>query len=96
MKRRSLTTVREESPTKSLCSSDFAIYVMVTATAVLSYVNSLNGDFVHDDIPAVATNADVIGSNSIQQLLLDDFWGTPMADASSHKSYRPLTTLSFR
>ncbi|XP_028175838.1 protein O-mannosyl-transferase TMTC1-like [Ostrinia furnacalis] len=96
MKRRSLTTVREESPTKSLFSSDLAIYVMVTATAVLSYVNSLNGDFVHDDIPAITTNADVIGGNSLQQLLLDDFWGTPMADASSHKSYRPLTTLSFR
>lgn len=96
MKRRSLTTVREESPPKNLCGSDFAIYTMVTATAVLSYVNSLSGDFVHDDIPAVVTNADVIGTNSLKQLFLDDFWGTPMEDANSHKSYRPLTTLSFR
>ncbi|PZC80098.1 protein O-mannosyl-transferase TMTC1-like [Helicoverpa zea] len=95
MKRRSLTTVREESPPKSLCS-DVTIYVMVTTTAVLSYVNSLNGDFVHDDIPAIVTNGDVVGSNSLKQLFLDDYWGMPMADANSHKSYRPLTTLSFR
>ncbi|XP_050342068.1 protein O-mannosyl-transferase TMTC1-like [Nymphalis io] len=96
MKRR-LTTVREEprSP-KSLCNSDVAIYIMVVSTAVLSYVNSFNGDFVHDDIPAIVTNGDVVGTNSLKQLFLNDFWGTPMADPNSHKSYRPLTTLSFR
>ncbi|KAJ0179126.1 hypothetical protein K1T71_004838 [Dendrolimus kikuchii] len=94
MKRR-LTTVREETP-KNICNSDFAIYAMVTTTAVLSYVNSLNGDFVHDDIPAIVTNSDVLGKDSIKQLFLNDFWGTPMADVNSHKSYRPLTTLSFR
>ncbi|XP_049865202.1 protein O-mannosyl-transferase TMTC1-like [Pectinophora gossypiella] len=95
MKRRSLPTVREENR-RSVCTSDFAIYSMVTATAVLSYMNSLSGEFVHDDIPAIVTNGDVTGGNSLKQLFLDDFWGTPMADANSHKSYRPLTTLSFR
>eukprot|EP01047_Picozoa_sp_COSAG01_P091823 COSAG01_NODE_23334_length_819_cov_0.929167_1_plen_195_part_10 len=30
------------------------------------------------------------------QLLSDDFWGEPMASPNSHKSYRPLTVLSFR
>ncbi|KAF9813171.1 hypothetical protein SFRURICE_015660 [Spodoptera frugiperda] len=94
MKRRSLTTVREESPQKAYVS-DVTIYVMVTTTAVLSYMNSLNGDFVHDDIPAIVTNGDVIGTNSLKQLFLDDYWGMPMADVNSHKSYRPLTTLSF-
>lgn len=97
MKRRSLTTVREESPPKkNIFNSDIAIYGIVTAIAVLSYLNSLNGDFVHDDIPAVVKNADVTGDNSLKQLFLNDFWGTPMKDANSHKSYRPLTTLSFR
>lgn len=96
MKRRALTTVREESAWRAVCNSDFALYSMVTATAVLSYVNSLGGEFVHDDIPAIVTNGDVIGSNSLRELFLNDFWGTPMADVNSHKSYRPLTTLSFR
>ncbi|XP_053600294.1 protein O-mannosyl-transferase TMTC1-like [Plodia interpunctella] len=97
MKRKPLPPVREEPPSlPSSKHSDFAIYAMVTATAVLSYINSLNGDFVHDDIPAIVTNGDVTGTNSLKQLFLDDFWGTPMADVNSHKSYRPLTTLSFR
>lgn len=96
MKRRSLTTVREETSSNSICNSDIAIYSMVTATAVLSYLNSLNGEFVHDDIPAIVTNGDVTGTNSLKELFFNDFWGTPMEDVNSHKSYRPLTTLSFR
>lgn len=32
----------------------------------------------------------------LAQILTDDFWGEPMASANSHKSYRPLTVLSFR
>lgn len=94
MKRR-LATVREDIPQHNTRKTDIVVYTMVTTTAVLSYINSLNGDFVHDDIPAIVTNSDVTG-NSLKQLFLDDFWGTPMVDPNSHKSYRPLTTLSFR
>ncbi len=32
----------------------------------------------------------------LAQIWIDDFWGEPMASANSHKSYRPLTVLSFR
>ena len=32
----------------------------------------------------------------LAQVWADDFWGEPMASANSHKSYRPLTVLSFR
>ena len=32
----------------------------------------------------------------LAQIWADDFWGEPMASANSHKSYRPLTVLSFR
>ncbi|XP_075529075.1 protein O-mannosyl-transferase TMTC1-like [Dermacentor variabilis] len=71
--------------------------------AVLCYVNSLDGDFVHDDMVAVVGNPDVTGENrrhalssSSSSLWMNDFWGRPMADPRSHKSYRPLTVLSFR
>ncbi|XP_065308824.2 protein O-mannosyl-transferase TMTC1-like [Dermacentor albipictus] len=69
--------------------------------AVLCYVNSLDGDFVHDDIVAVVGNPDVTGENrrhalSSSSLWMNDFWGRAMADRRSHKSYRPLTVLSFR
>lgn len=94
--RRKLATVKEETVRKSLCSSDTAIYGAVMVTSVLSYVNSLGGEFVHDDIPAIVDNADVTGASPVRSLLVNDFWGMPMADVNSHKSYRPLTTLSFR
>ncbi|RWS11468.1 putative smile protein-like protein, partial [Dinothrombium tinctorium] len=57
--------------------------------------NSLNGEFVHDDIVAITKNPDVVAKSNIIQLLNNDFWGKPMSDFDSHKSYRPLTTLSF-
>lgn len=71
-------------------------YGLVTAVAVACYVNGLTGDFVHDDIPAVTLNKDVLALTPISDVFRNDFWGTPMADVNSHKSYRPLTTLTFR
>ena len=32
--------------------------------AFLAYINSLHGDFVHDDIPAIVRNPDVNGQNA--------------------------------
>lgn len=62
----------------------------------ITYWNSLNGDFVHDDLPAIVQNPDVLGTTSIRQLFANDFWGRSMSDPESHKSYRPITTLTFR
>ncbi|KAG8312002.1 hypothetical protein J6590_031465 [Homalodisca vitripennis] len=73
-----------------------APYLAVVGLAVACYTNSLFGEFVHDDIVAVARNPDVLGSSGFGQLFANDFWGTPLSDPRSHKSYRPLTTLSFR
>ncbi|KAK7871893.1 hypothetical protein R5R35_009702 [Gryllus longicercus] len=72
------------------------VYLAVAAVACSCYLNALHGDFVHDDIPAVTRNRDVVGAGPLADVFRDDFWGTPMADAASHKSYRPLTTLTFR
>ncbi|KAK7788399.1 hypothetical protein R5R35_000022 [Gryllus longicercus] len=72
------------------------VYLAVAAVACSCYVNALHGDFVHDDIPAVTRNRDVVGAGPLADVFRDDFWGTPMGDAASHKSYRPLTTLTFR
>lgn len=100
MRRRPLPPVREEvSNSKSwrtLCESEWAVYTLVASVGALTYANSLNGEFVHDDIPAVVSNSDVNGGNNVFRVFTNDFWGTPMSDPNSHKSYRPLTTLSFR
>lgn len=45
---------------------------------------------------AILGNPDVIGATPLQQLLQNDFWGTPLSDSGSHGSYRPLCVLSFR
>lgn len=76
--------------------SEWCIYAAVTLVAIGCYLNALGGDFVHDDIPAIVRNKDVIAQTPIANVLKDDFWGTPMQDVNSHKSYRPLTTLTFR
>ena len=74
----------------------WCVYAVVALVAVGCYLNALGGDFVHDDIPAVVRNKDVLAQTTISSVLIDDFWGTPMQDINSHKSYRPLTTLTFR
>jgi hypothetical protein len=72
------------------------IYFIVGVFAILCYINSLSGDFVHDDLPAIVYNRDVLGTSSIADMLLNDFWGMRMKLKESHKSYRPLTTFTFR
>lgn len=71
-------------------------YFVVSTVAILCYINSLSGDFVHDDLPAIVYNRDVLGTSSLADMLLNDFWGMRMKQKESHKSYRPLTTLTFR
>ncbi|KAK3927536.1 Protein O-mannosyl-transferase TMTC3 [Frankliniella fusca] len=73
-----------------------AAYAGVATLALGCYANGLHGEFVHDDVPAVVRNRDVLGLTPLHSLLANDFWGTSMADPHSHKSYRPLTVLTFR
>ena len=50
-----------------------------------------------DDEGAIVENADVTNADSpLSDLLLNDFWGTPMTSSRSHKSWRPLTVLTLR
>jgi hypothetical protein len=71
--------------------------------ALVCYANALQGDFVFDDTYAITGNADVTSADGACWLtvlhrifFLNDFWGQRIALPFSHKSYRPLTTLSFR
>ncbi|KAL7643411.1 UNVERIFIED_CONTAM: hypothetical protein RMT77_005393 [Armadillidium vulgare] len=64
--------------------------------AFLLYCNTLDAEFAYDDSRAIKTNPDVLPSTPLLHLLSHDFWGTPLTHSGSHKSYRPLTVLSFR
>ena len=44
----------------------------------------------------LTSNKDVHGTTSLTELLLHDFWGQDITLSDSHKSYRPITTLTFR
>ena len=41
-------------------------------------------------------NHDINGESSLETIFRNDYWGRPMNSPSSHKSWRPLTVLSFR
>lgn len=98
MKRRTATVAPAGAAVeeKRTTPSSWPMYSLVSTVAIACYLNGLSGDFVHDDIPAVTLNKDVLARNAISHVFKNDFWGTPMADAASHKSYRPLTILTFR
>ncbi|XP_018010138.1 protein O-mannosyl-transferase TMTC2 isoform X2 [Hyalella azteca] len=75
---------------------EVALVLSCCLTALLLYLNTLQAEFAYDDSRAIKTNPDVLPSSPILQLFLNDFWGTPLTHSGSHKSYRPLTVLSFR
>lgn len=71
--------------------------VLVFAASILSYWSSLDGGFVFDDHRAILTNEDLDSEKtSLWEVFQHDFWGGPMSRKESHKSYRPLTVLTFR
>ena len=71
-------------------------YLLVASFSVVCYWNSLDCELVHDDIFAIKENQDLHSGTPWLSLFKNDFWGKPMADNTSHKSYRPLTVATFR
>ncbi|XP_054609626.1 protein O-mannosyl-transferase TMTC2-like isoform X3 [Dunckerocampus dactyliophorus] len=70
--------------------------LLCSAVAVGVYVNTLDADFCYDDSRAIKTNQDLLPETPWTNILYDDFWGTLLTHSGSHKSFRPLCTLSFR
>lgn len=66
------------------------------AITLVVYCNALNCGFVFDDVSAIVDNKDLRPHTPLWNLWTHDFWGTPMSREHSHKSYRPLTVLTFR
>ncbi|XP_017779427.1 PREDICTED: transmembrane and TPR repeat-containing protein 4-like [Nicrophorus vespilloides] len=71
-------------------------YFVVTSLVFINYFNTLFGTFVFDDSEAIVKNKDVMPQTPILQLFQNDFWGTNISLNSSHKSYRPLTIMTYR
>lgn len=88
----------EEKSSRRWKKEEVMLVLFPVAMAIVIYCNSLAGEFVHDDLSAITANSDVTGSGSGSwaDFLFNDFWGTKMNDPRSHKSYRPLTILTFK
>ncbi|CAH2277650.1 transmembrane and TPR repeat-containing 2 isoform X1 [Pelobates cultripes] len=70
--------------------------VLSSALGLVLYLNTLGADFCYDDSRAIKTNQDLLPETPWTQIFFNDFWGTLLTHSGSHKSYRPLCTLSFR
>ncbi|GFR22841.1 protein O-mannosyl-transferase Tmtc3, partial [Trichonephila clavata] len=68
----------------------------LTVLVAVCYCNSLRCGLVFDDIAAISDNRDIRPYTPMINIFQNDFWGTPLRKEHSHKSYRPLTVLSFR
>uniref|UniRef100_M4AG21 dolichyl-phosphate-mannose--protein mannosyltransferase n=1 Tax=Xiphophorus maculatus TaxID=8083 RepID=M4AG21_XIPMA len=70
--------------------------VAVAVVALLCFINSYDGEFVFDDSEAIVNNKDLKPTTPLSNIWRNDFWGSNLSSNSSHKSYRPLTVLTFR
>lgn len=73
-----------------------SLWVFVITVVAYWDETALHGAFVYDDAGSVKNNVVVNGKVPWRDVWTRDYWGTPMSEAQSHKSFRPLTTLSFR
>ena len=65
---------------------------------ITSVLPTLWGTFIFDDGEAILKNEDVTNPSEefLYRVFRDDFWGVKLTHPLSHKSFRPLTTLTFR
>uniref|UniRef100_A0A674GQ59 dolichyl-phosphate-mannose--protein mannosyltransferase n=1 Tax=Taeniopygia guttata TaxID=59729 RepID=A0A674GQ59_TAEGU len=70
--------------------------MVVALISFLCFANSYDGDFVFDDSEAIINNKDLRAETPLGDLWYHDFWGSKLSSNTSHKSYRPLTVLTFR
>ena len=88
-----------KSGLRSSSSSGWVRYVLLAAVTLLAcavYSNAVSCEFVFDDEAAVVKNPDVNPAAPLSDLLRHDFWGQDITSNNSHKSFRPLTTLTFK
>lgn len=73
------------------------IKLLILLICCLCYFDTLDGNFAFDDTVAIVRNRDVTNRDtSYSKIFRSDFWGYNLTDPTSHKSYRPLTILSYR
>eukprot|EP00545_Synedropsis_sp_CCMP1620_P013384 CAMPEP_0119020324 /NCGR_PEP_ID=MMETSP1176-20130426/23812_1 /TAXON_ID=265551 /ORGANISM="Synedropsis recta cf, Strain CCMP1620" /LENGTH=615 /DNA_ID=CAMNT_0006974731 /DNA_START=187 /DNA_END=2030 /DNA_ORIENTATION=+ len=74
------------------------IHIFVVAVYLIPILtHPYEGGPVLDESHIIGSNnADVAGTTSLHDVFINDYWGRPMDSESSHKSWRPVTILTFR
>lgn len=80
----------------TICKSHIDFICLIAVISSCLYCNTVPSGFVWDDRAAIIGNTDVHGTQPISELFQHDFWGQDMTLHDSHKSYRPLTVLTYR
>lgn len=70
--------------------------VVLSVCTIALYANTFRAGYVWDDRAAILSNKDVTQQRPVMEVFRHDFWGQVITDDLSHKSYRPVTVLSFR
>ncbi|KAM9189888.1 protein O-mannosyl-transferase TMTC4 isoform 4-T5 [Dugong dugon] len=70
--------------------------LVVGFVSLMCFARSYDGEFVFDDSEAIVNNKDLQAETPLGDLWHHDFWGSKLSSNTSHKSYRPLTVLTFR
>jgi protein O-mannosyl-transferase len=95
----------EELPSRNLRRHHWTIRhillrpsLWVSLITIIAYwdTQALNGTFVYDDAGSLITNVVVNGKVPWTDVFIRDYWGTLMSLPQSHKSFRPITTLTFK
>ncbi|XP_046622423.1 protein O-mannosyl-transferase TMTC4 isoform X1 [Neodiprion virginianus] len=86
---------KQKKDLKGFQDISLPIAIILVIAASLCFANSYDGEFVFDDSEAIVTNEDVKDA-PMYKIFENDFWGTKLSHKQSHKSYRPLTILTFR
>eukprot|EP00935_MAST-01C_sp_MAST-1C-sp1_P001709 g1709.t1 len=71
-------------------------HLLIGAVTFACFRNAFDCEFVYDDPGAILANVDVVSPIDWQRLLSHDFWGRDLEEPVSHRSFRPITVLSFR
>ena len=71
----------------------FHTTLLVLASCV-PFIPGISDEFVFDDLPAVKNNKDIMNPDPFI-ILQHDFWGDNITWRHSHKSYRPVTSLTY-
>ena len=73
-----------------------SFYTALIAILVYCDNTALHGGYVYDDAGSVIKNVVVNGMVPWKEAFTRDYWGIDMKESQSHKSFRPITTLSLK